>query len=119
MCVCLLVCVSPYQEKAYDPDGEWESDVAKELQLPWDLRGPVDGRPVWKKQAYRPNTGRYANRGGWAKRVATIYKASGRDVWFSSKNPYGPLIVCKQHSCVREFIQRRGNNRAYMQHSCI
>ena len=121
LCVCsrvalLLVRVPAcYEEKSYDPDNLWESEVAKDLQLPWDLRGPRDGRPSWKGQALRPSSGRYANRGGWKKRVMKVYRASGRDEYYSLANPNGPNVACIQHASTCACAQRRGNNRAYMQ----
>ena len=64
------------------------------LEMPWDLRGPTDGRQFFMGQQFRKNTGRYANRGGFAKRVKKIWRESGQDWWFSLRNPHGP---CSMH----------------------
>ena len=55
-----------------------ESAVAKEHEVPWDLRspaGPSAGGPVtrWRGQAYRESSARLANRGGSKKEQYALY----------------------------------------------
>ena len=64
-----------------------EEAVARELGLSWQQRGPTpdmlpEGETTWRGQRYRPNTGKWANRGGANKEWYTAYyraKAAGAD----------------------------------------
>ena len=77
------VCVCSAKVGTYDPDNaELEVKQAVDMQLPWDLRGPGDGRMVWKGQLLR-KSGRYANPGGSAG-LGLCYK-----LWhFAAKDPF-------------------------------
>ena len=78
------------QNTAYDADAPNEAVQSALLELPWDLRGPTDGRPKWKGQKMRPS-GRYANRGGFSKRAKRVYVVSGKNWKFHKANKNGPL----------------------------
>ena len=58
-----------------------EATIARQLGLPWQERGPLpemlpEGQMTWRGQQYRPNTGKWANRGGSHKQWYTdFYKA--------------------------------------------
>ena len=60
---------------AYLGDGvpEWvedlraEAELARENSIPWQFRGPsgpTPSDPYWRNQRWRPNSERWANRGG-------------------------------------------------------
>ena len=61
--------------------------MARELGLSWQQRGPTpdmlpEGQTTWRGQRYRPNTGKWANRGGSNKEWYSAYyraKAAGAD----------------------------------------
>jgi hypothetical protein len=78
---------------AYNPDADPDEEhtVAKLLDLSWPMRGPTDGRAMWKGNKLRPNKLRYANPGSFKKKVARIFKISGHDQLFCIKNKRGAL----------------------------
>ena len=81
------------QGTAYNADAEDEQTTAALLDLPWDLRGPTDGRAVWMNQHRRPS-GRYANSGSFKKKAQHIYKESGGNWFFNLNNQGGaPMRV--------------------------
>ena len=50
-------------------DMQAEGAVSQEMEVPWQLRGPPPPDPAdpharWRGQRYRPETGKWANRGG-------------------------------------------------------
>ena len=49
-------------------DMQAEAAVAQEMGVPWQMRGPpgdpADPHARWRGQRYRPETGKWANRGG-------------------------------------------------------
>ena len=74
-----------------------EQQVAQEMGLRWQERGPPpealpEGQTTWRGQAYRPGTGKWANRGGANKQWFTEFyrakKAGPAAVQdFLAKNP--------------------------------
>jgi len=55
-----------------------EAQVAREMGIRWQHRGPPpeclpEGQTTWRGQRYRPNTGKWANRGGSAKAWYTAF----------------------------------------------
>ena len=86
------------QNTSYDPDAEDEPVVAALLELPYDLRGPSDGRPLWHGQRLRLS-GRYANRGGFRRRAKDVFVASGYEWFFNLRNPAGRLYFMQCASC--------------------
>ena len=84
------------QAGRYDPHASKEIEVAqaKELGLPWDLRGPPKGSQVqyFHGQKRRPD-GRYANPGGWKDKVKEIWAASGWHWYYDLKNKKGTYIL--------------------------
>jgi hypothetical protein len=55
-----------------------EEEVARGMKLPWQQRGPPpealpEGMTTWRGQAYRPQSGKWANRGGAHKQWYTDF----------------------------------------------
>ena len=75
-----------------------ERAAAEEAGLKWQQRGPPaeclpEGESTWRGQAYRPNTGKWANRGGahveWYKEFYMAKKAGPDAVAkFLSEHPH-------------------------------
>ena len=60
-----------------------EAEVAKELGVPWKLRGPpppTEGGPsTWRGQQYRHGSGRWGNRGGkYREYYKMLYSGKGK-----------------------------------------
>ena len=83
----------PLQNTEYDPFAPNHKEVARRLQLPWDVVGPMmhEGATVHDNQKWRPNSGRFASAGGYKKNQQLIYNASGRKWFFSYHNPKGHM----------------------------
>ena len=75
-------------------------------------------RPEWRGQKRRPN-GRYANKGGFRKRVAEVYRASGQNWFYSLNNEEGPCACmhipyiytpdcepCFQQGCIYNYMYK-------------
>jgi len=108
------------QSGKYDGGGDaaTESAQAAAAGLSWYVRGPTDDRPEWRGQKRRPN-GRYANKGGFRKRVAEVYRASGQNWFYSLNNEEGPCACmhipyiytpdcepCFQQGCIHNYMYK-------------
>ena len=77
--------------------------MAYESDMPWDMRGPAisweeaqqrdGGAHYYGNQKQRPD-GRFANSGGFKKRIKLVHRASQFDWQFSPKNKKGPSYAC-------------------------
>ena len=77
--------------------GEWlslqsERAAADVLKVPWQNRGPPGpdqgGPQTWRGQQYRPNTGKWANRGGKWKDWYAQYYSMGKGKGKTAKGKY-------------------------------
>ena len=108
VCVCvgtpliMLVMLCVPQNTAYRPGpGREEKQQAQTLGLAWDLRGHADARddgdaadesaPKFHGNQKRRPSGRIANSGGFKKRAALVFRASGFDPYFDLNNLAGPF----------------------------
>ena len=103
--VCLL-CVPQLTD--YDPsDPVAEKCVAQNYNMAWDFRGWLtEGMPSQMKPKYWHNqklrrSGRYANRGGFKKKMRDLYMVSNWDDFFHPDNENGLLaFLCIANACV-------------------
>jgi hypothetical protein len=92
-----LVTLVSMQAMGYDPWSEKEVEMARKLNIPWDLRGPLQDDPkladcgTWKGQKMR-SSGRLSSRGGskgWYKKMGKVWKFSGHSWYYSRDNQEG------------------------------
>jgi hypothetical protein len=97
---CVVIVLSACrQARGYDPWSPREAQIAKELNMPWDCRGPgADDEWVklgywWRCQQPRPD-GSCRTRGGkkmFLKKAAKVFRLSGYQYRFSNDNPQGGM----------------------------
>ena len=89
--------VALYREYLTKVSLKEESDMAKELGLRWQQRGPkAEGRPDrWRGQRYRTGTGKWANRGGQNKDFFKKKYGYGGWHWTGSSSSWSAAAVHK------------------------
>ena len=86
----------------YDPSSPQATEMAREADMSWDFRGHAisreeyegrDGPIYYGNQKLRPD-GRYANSGGFLKRIKLVHRASQFDWKFCPRNRHGSSYAC-------------------------
>ena len=114
------VCLAYTQNGEYYPDADNEPEQARDLQLRWQMRGPIDAKHFKNQRARRcadvlsPDFGqvtRYADHGGLPKKAKRIWQESGRDPYFKLNNPNGAPCMHTPHH--RPLSRALNNFHAY------
>jgi len=103
-----------YQVAGYDPNAADHRQTARELGLPWDMCGDFAASGKSSGNQKQRGDGRFANSGGFQKRVGLIFTASDKDWFFNLANPVG---VDYAHACTgpyRVHIEGCGYDRTHI-----